>query len=49
MSHEMLRHSISARTVPKSLERVYLGLGVENRHAAAAIVHDALMRTSPGR
>jgi DNA-binding CsgD family transcriptional regulator len=41
--------SISDRTVSKHLERVYLKLGVENRHAAVAMVHDAMMRTAPGR
>jgi len=41
--------SISDRTVSKHLERVYLRLGVETRHAAVAMVHDALMRTAPGR
>jgi len=38
---------ISARTVSKHLERVYLRLGVENRHAAIALVHDELRRTAP--
>ncbi len=39
---------ISSRTVSKHLERVYLRLGVENRHAAVARVHDELRRTAPG-
>jgi DNA-binding CsgD family transcriptional regulator len=33
---------ISLRTVQKHLERVYGRLGVENRHAAMALVHEAL-------
>jgi DNA-binding CsgD family transcriptional regulator len=41
--------NISDRTVSKHLERVYLRLGVENRHAAVAMVHDELRRTAPGR
>lgn len=41
--------NISSRTVSKHLERVYLHLGVENRHAAVAMVHDKLRRTAPGR
>jgi len=41
--------NISTRTVSKHLERVYLRLGVENRHAAVAMVHDELRRTAPGR
>jgi DNA-binding CsgD family transcriptional regulator len=36
--------NISARTVSKHLERIYLRLGVENRHAAIAMVHDKFMR-----
>ena len=41
--------NISARTVSKHLERVYLRLGVENRHAAVAMVHDEMMRTARRR
>jgi DNA-binding CsgD family transcriptional regulator len=39
--------NISSRTVSKHLERVYLQLGVENRHAAVALVHDELRKTAP--
>ena len=35
---------ISPRTVSKHLERVYLQLGVENRHAAVAMVQEELRR-----
>jgi DNA-binding CsgD family transcriptional regulator len=41
--------NISDRTVSKHLERVYLRLGVENRHAAIALVHDELRRNASGR
>jgi DNA-binding CsgD family transcriptional regulator len=41
--------NISDRTVSKHLERVYLRLGVENRHAAVALVHDELRRNASGR
>jgi DNA-binding CsgD family transcriptional regulator len=41
--------NISVRTVSKHLGAAYLRLGVENCHAAVAIVHDELMRTAPGR
>ena len=41
--------NISDRTVSKHLERVYLRLGVENRHAAVAMVHDELRRNASGR
>lgn len=40
--------TLSDRTVSKHLERVYLRLGVENRHAAIAMVHEELRRTAPG-
>lgn len=36
--------NISVRTVSKHLERVYLRLGVENRHAAVAMVQEPLKR-----
>ncbi len=39
--------NISTRTVSKHLERVYLRLGVENRHAAVAMMHDELRRAAP--
>ena len=41
--------NISDRTVSKHLGRVYLKLGVENRHAAVALMHDELKRTTPRR
>ena len=41
--------NISDRTVSKHLERVYLRLGVENRHAALALVHEELRRNASGR
>ena len=41
--------NISVRTVSKHLGAAYLRLGVENCHAAVAMVHDELMRTAPGR
>ena len=41
--------NISDRTVAKHLERVYPRLGVENRHAAIALVHDELRRNASGR
>lgn len=41
--------NISDRTVSKHLGQVYLRLGVENRHAAVAMVHDELRRTAPRR
>lgn len=41
--------NISVRTVSKHLGAVYLRLGVENCHAAVAMVHDELMRTALGR
>lgn len=39
--------NISVRTVSKHLERIYLQLGVENRHAAVALMHDEAIRTDP--
>lgn len=41
--------NISVRTVSKHLGAAYLRLGVENCHAAVAMVHDELMRIAPGR
>jgi DNA-binding CsgD family transcriptional regulator len=41
--------NISVRTVSKHLERIYLQLRVENRHAAVALMHDKLIRTNPRR
>lgn len=39
--------TISVRTVSKHLERIYLQLGVENRHAAVALMHAELRQTHP--
>ena len=39
--------NISVRTVSKHLERIYLQLGVENRHAAVALMHDEAIQTDP--
>lgn len=36
--------NISDRTVSKHLGRVYQHLGVENRHAAMAMVHEEIRR-----
>jgi len=41
--------NISVRTVSKHLGAAYLRLGVENCHAAVAMVHDELMRRAPRR
>jgi len=40
---------ISPRMVQKHLERVYSRLGVENRHAAMALVHEALQHERDAR
>lgn len=39
--------TISVRTVSKHLERIYLQLGVENRHAAVTLMYEELRQTDP--